>query len=94
MWLHRLSPLFLALFQVVYLPDDVGASLEKYKATLGHTINHSNLKYNCRLIDQFHPRVGIVPAVYTLEEVKANQDVVCHYEVPFELGSPWYQELW
>ncbi len=76
------------------MPDDVGSSLEKYRATLGHKINHSNLKHNCRFIEQFHPRFGIIPAAFTIKEVEENKEIVCNYDMTFDQGSPWYQELW
>ena len=79
---------------MVYLPDDVGQNLSKYKATLGHKINHSILKQNCLFIEQFHPRFGVIPAAITTEKVVQDQEIICNYDLPFEIGSPWYQELW
>ena len=79
---------------VVYLPDDVGKDLSKYSASLGHKINHSFLKQNCRFIEQFHPRFGVVPAAKTVAEIGENEEILCNYDFKFEDGSPWYQELW
>jgi hypothetical protein len=79
---------------VVYLPDDIGKDLGKYRATLGHKINHSVLGHNCRFVEQFHPRFGVIPAAVTLKEVEAGSEFLCHYDIPFENGDPWYQELW
>ena len=80
--------------KVVYLPDDVGKDLTKYTASLGHKINHSFLRQNCRFIEQFHPRFGVVPAARTVMEVEENEEIMCNYDLRFEDGSPWYQELW
>ena len=78
----------------VYLPDDIGKDLTIYGASLGHKINHSFSKANCRFIEQFHPRFGIVPAAITTSAIKEHEEILCNYDIPFENGSPWYQELW
>jgi hypothetical protein len=26
--------------------------------------------------------------------VKENEELLCNYDLQFETGSPWYQELW
>jgi len=79
---------------VIHLPDDVGRSTEKYKATLGHKINHSFFRYNCLFHSLDHPRFGLIPAARVVERVTEGAEILCHYEIGYAEGAPWFQELW
>jgi len=46
---------------VVYLPEKLGKDLTKFRASLGHKINHSFSKSNCQFTDKYHPRFGVIP---------------------------------
>ena len=79
---------------VIYIPDDMGKHLQRYRATLGHKINHSFFKSNCRFEIFHHARFGLVHAVKSTESVKKDEEILCHYNWPYDSSSPWYQELW
>jgi len=57
-------------------PDYVPA--KRYKASLAHKINHS-FDPNCRWGVIEHPTFGRVPRVVTIKDLKAGQELSCHY---------------
>lgn len=79
---------------VVYLPEEYGKDITKYKATLGHKINHSFNNWNCMFHSLDHPRFGTIPAARTTANVAKNEELLCLYEFQYDEGAPWYQELW
>lgn len=74
-------------------------SLNKYRASLGHKINHS-FDPNCRWGTMEHPTFGRVPRVVTLKDMKAGTELTCHYMICMEEASApdakmtWYVDLW
>ena len=72
----------------------MGRDLDKYRATLAHKINHSFLFYNCIFENVDHPRFGLIPAARTITLVKKDEELLCHYQFPYDIASPWYQEMW
>ncbi len=71
----------------------MGKDLNKYRATLAHKINHS-FNHNCRFEVVHHARFGLIPAVRTVQPVKKDDELLCHYNMPYDMSAPWYQELW
>jgi len=72
----------------------MGESLQRYRATLGHKINHSFYGSNCRFEIFYHARFGFVHAVKSTQPIKKDSEILCHYNLPYD-GSPhWYQEMW
>ncbi|TRY70278.1 hypothetical protein TCAL_11546 [Tigriopus californicus] len=80
--------------EVIYLPSEFGRDTSKYRATLGHKINHSFSAWNCMFHAMDHPRFGTIPAVRTTEKVEPDQELLCLYEIQYHEGAPWFQELW
>ena len=53
-------------------------SLEKYRATLGHKLNHSFApNVNGWFMD--HPRFGIIPILRTMRDVEAGEELFLDY---------------
>jgi len=72
----------------------MGESLQRYRATLGHKINHSFYGSNCRFEIFYHARFGFVHAVKSTQPIRKDSEILCHYNLPYD-GSPhWYQEMW
>ena len=73
-------------------------SLNNYRASLGHKINHS-FQPNCKW-DQFvHPTFGRIPSIITIMDLKAGTELTCHYMIDMQEASSvehlqWYVELW
>ena len=74
----------------------MGKSINKYRATFGHKINHSfkTDKINCRFEAFHHARFGLVHSVRSTKLVKKDEELLCHYNFQYEMSPPWYQELW
>ncbi len=72
-----------------YLPDELGKDVSKYRASLGHKINHHFAEYNCIFDYSHHPRFGLVAAARTVDPVKAGQEILCHYNLDFDEAQPW-----
>lgn len=80
--------------RIIYLPEEIGKSTDKYRATLAHKINHSFQNWNCMFHPLDHPRFGLIPAARTTEPILKDTELVCLYEMKYDEGAPWYQELW
>jgi len=78
-------------------PDYV--SVKRYKASIGHKINHS-FDPNCRWGVIEHPTFGRVPRVVTIKNLKADEELSCHYMIDMGAAAAedakcsWYVELW
>lgn len=78
-------------------PDYV--SITRYRATLGHKINHS-FDPNCRWGIINHPTFGRIPRVVTIKNIKAGTELSCHYMIDMaeavadEVHCKWYVDLW
>ena len=68
--------------------------LNKYRATLAHKINHHFHLFNCVFVPNYHPRFGLIAAAKSSRTIAAGQECLCHYNLGFSEGQPWYQELW
>ena len=74
----------------------MGKRTQNYRATLGHKINHSFKvdELNCRFEAYHHARFGLIHAVRSGRLIKKNEELLSHYNLPYEQSPPWYQELW
>ena len=80
---------------MIYLPDEMGKHLHQYRATLGHKINHNFYgTINCRFEPFYHARFGLIHAVKSTRRIKKDEEILCPYNLPYDIGAPWYQELW
>jgi hypothetical protein len=73
------------------LPEYINAKM--YKASLAHKCNHSftpNATFS--LFD--HPRFGPIPAVETIADINAGDEVTVSYDYQMDESPPWYQDLY
>lgn len=68
-------------------------SLKSYCATLAHKTNHS-FDPNAKFVLFDHPKLGKVPAIKSLQEIKKDEEILVSYDYALEEGPPWYQELY
>ena len=74
------------------------ASLNNYRASLGHKINHS-FQPNCKWDQIIHPVFGRIPSIVTLMDLKAGTELTCHYMIDMQAASiteelQWYVDVW
>lgn len=79
------------------LPDDFIAT-DKYRATLGHKINHS-FRPNCKWDTCQHPVFGRIPRIVTLKDIQPGQELSCHYMIDLNEACQkeemtWYMKAW
>jgi len=60
------------------IPDNL-VDLGRYRATLGHKVNHS-FAPNCEEWFFEHPRFGLIPCERTLRDVAAGEELTLDYE--------------
>ena len=75
------------------IPEEV-ISLNNYRASLGHKINHS-FQPNCKWDQMMHPTFGRIPSVITLLDLKAGTELTCHYMIDMQEAAgidhlQWY----
>ena len=73
-------------------------SLNNYRASLGHKLNHS-FQPNCKWDTILHPTFGRIPAIKTLMDLKAGTELTCHYMIDMGEAATldslqWYVDLW
>ena len=68
-------------------------SLKNYCATLAHKTNHS-FDPNAKFVLFDHPKLGKVPGIQTLEEIKTDEEITVSYDYALEDAPPWYQDLY
>ena len=79
-------------FTIRIPPSD--GPLDKYRATLGHKLNHS-FKPNCEyggVLDT--PRFGLTRAFYTNRAIKKDEELFISYGYSVTGGPIWYRELY
>jgi len=74
------------------IPPDYQQSTN-YVASLAHKLNHS-FTPNCEWINADHPVFGFVPAVATIQDVAAGEEVTAHYSMDMEDAPQWYMDSW
>ena len=66
-------------------------SLDKYRATLGHKVNHSFKKPNTEFGNAIHPRFGPIRTIVATENIKRGEEILCDYAYSEESAIPiWY----
>jgi histone-lysine N-methyltransferase SETD7 len=63
---------------VLNVPPDYW-SLDKYRATLGHKVNHSFLRANCAFNAIFHPRYGLVRGLEATKDIRKGEELLTDY---------------
>ena len=53
--------------------------LSKFRATLGHKVNHSFIKDNVRFGNVFHPRFGIIPCLTATKDIFKDEQLWVNY---------------
>ena len=78
----------------VHLPDEYGNDLNKYRASLGHKVNHGWYSdiVNAFYVPNFHPRFGLIAAIKSNRDISAGEEIICHYNLEFHEAQAWYQE--
>ena len=66
---------------------------EDYCASLAHKANHS-FDPNVQFVSAAHPRFGRVPALKTIRDVAAGEEVLTHYKYDMALAPTWYTEAY
>ncbi len=72
------------------IPEEY-VSLDHYKASLGHKLNHS-FRANCEEWFFEHPRFGLIPCERTTRDVLAGEELFLDYEYDPYNCPPWFQE--
>jgi len=82
---------------LVNVPPDYWP-LEKYRATLGHKVNHSFLRHNCHFNTVYHPRYGLVRGLEASRDIARGEELLVNYRYPLEEeGGPpprWFYEAY
>ena len=69
-------------------------SINRYRATLGHKINHSFRYSNARYGMAYHPRYGKVRAVYATRYITKGEEILVNYGYKRGVDVPdWYSKL-
>ncbi len=87
---------------VITLTDDLWMNLpfewwtlDKYRASLAHKVNHSFKKANCQFNTAFNPRFGVVRGVEATRDIQKGEQIFVEYGYPIEdLYPPWYVDLY
>ena len=70
-------------------------SIDKYRATLGHKVNHSFKKANMEFGSAIHPRFGPIRTVVAKRMIKRGEEILCDYEYPKDSSIPkWYAHVY
>jgi histone-lysine N-methyltransferase SETD7 len=79
------------------LPPDLGHDLSRYRATLGHKVNHS-FRPNCEFVLlSSHPVLGTVMGLAATEDLLPHVELSVNYgyNVTSDPDQPaWFVELW
>ena len=68
-------------------------SLDAYRATLGHKVNHSNAS-NCEWDLMEHPRFGLIRAIISRGEIKKDEEILINYHMNLADSPEWYRKVW
>ncbi len=74
------------------IPPEFG-STKKYRATLGHKINHS-FRPNAIFATIDTARFGVVSSLRTIRRVSKDEEFLVSYNYPFGRAPPWYREVY
>ena len=62
-------------------------------ASLAHKCNHS-FDPNSTFLVCHNPRFGDVPAIKTLRNIEAGEEITVSYDYDLNQAPPWYQDLY
>ena len=66
-------------------------SINKYRATLGHKVNHSFNKTNTDFGSAIHPRYGPIRTIVSSKDIKKGEELLCDYQYGTDSAIPnWY----
>ena len=71
-------------------------SIAKYRATLGHKLNHS-FKPNTYYCHGYHARFGYVVSICASKDIKRGEELLVHYQYSKNEGNSvpkWYGDLY
>jgi len=68
-------------------------STANYTATLAHKVNHS-FSPNCEWVHVLHPCFGKIPAIQTMEDLEAGDELFIHYGFDMDEAPQWYKDFW
>ena len=68
----------------------------KYRATVGHKLNHSFIKDNTQFGYGYHPRFGFIRTIVAKKDIKAGEELWVHYgyNVRNRNVPQWYRETY
>lgn len=72
-------------------------SLDKYRATLAHKVNHSFRAMNSEFNLVYHPRFGWIRGIHATRPISRGEEVLCHYGYEVDgntLNPQWYLNLY
>ena len=70
-------------------------SIEKYRATLGHKVNHSFKKANTVFGNAIHPRFGSILTVFATKDIKKGEEILVDYRYGYDsVVDLWYAKLY
>ena len=65
--------------------------ITKYRATLGHKVNHSFVNVNAKFRSVIHPRFGPIVAVLSIKNIRKGEEIFTSYGYTPESSVPrWY----
>ena len=70
-------------------------NISKYRATLGHKINHSFVKKNTKFGYNYHPRFGVCRTVVATKNIKKHEELWVDYGYDLDDEAPqWYLDTY
>ncbi len=69
--------------------------LAKFRATLGHKVNHSFVKGNVEFKTGLHPRFGLIRMFKTARKIKRGEELLTNYGYNIQGNVPqWYKDAY
>ena len=70
-------------------------SVEDYRTTLGHNVNHmfdehTNVEFD--FVD--HPVFGVIVCLLAIKDIEVEEELFVNYNEPLEDAPHWYRELY
>ena len=80
--------------QAINIPQNYW-SITKYRATLGHKANHSFKHSSSKYGIAYHPRFGLVRAIFATRYINKGEEVLVNYQYRTGSNVPkWYSDLY